>query len=317
VRGGVGHAALFTPAQCKRELRPAGFAPTELRMAFVLAALLGAGASAETLARPVPPFHIAGNLFYVGHSDVTAFLFASPKGLILLDGGFASQRCEPSRSARCRQSRRLQSAARVEHNIEALGFRLRDVKILLNSHAHFDHAGALAELKKATGAKLLAPSAAARELASGGPDDGTPRFPPVQADGIVADGGTVELGGTVLTAHLTPGHTRGCTTWTTRIEGKDAVFVCSTSAPGYQLVGNPRYPDIVADYRKTFALLHALPCDYFFASHGSFFGLEQKRGDPRRFVDPKGYRAYLDQSEAAFDRQLAGQAQVFKAPEKR
>lgn len=155
------------------------------------------------------------------------------------------------------------SAPLVLHNIEELGFKPQDVKILLNTQAHFDHAGALAALKRATGAKLYALQAEARELANGGPDDGTPPIPPVSADVILEDGGEVELGGTVLTAHLTPGHTKGCTTFTTIIEGKSAGFVCSTTAPGYKLVGNAAYPNIVDDFRRTFKILGALPCDWF------------------------------------------------------
>jgi metallo-beta-lactamase class B len=268
-------------------------------MTFFAALLVALEVTPASMGRPVAPFRIAGNLYYVGHNEITAFVFATPKGLILLDGGFT------------------QSAAQVERNIETLGFKLSDVKIILNSQAHFDHAGALAEIKKATGAKVYALAADARELENGGPDDATPRFTPVAADVIIPDGGKVELGGTALRAHLTPGHTKGCTTWTSRIDGKNAVFVCSTTAPGYQLVANPRYPNIVQDYRKTFAILRALPCDLFLAAHGSFFDLEEKLKDPRRFVDSAGYKAFLDRSEAAFDRQLAGQKQVSKAAESR
>jgi metallo-beta-lactamase class B len=268
-------------------------------MNLVLSLLLAQSASAAAMGRPVPPVLIAGNLYYVGHNEITAFVFATPKGLILLDGGFP------------------ESAVQVERNIEKLGFKVGDVKIILNSQAHFDHAGALAQLKKDTGAKVYALAAAAQELASGGAVDGTSRFAPVATDVIIKDGGAVELGGTKVIAHLTPGHTKGCTTWTAIVDGKNAVFVCSVSAPGYQLVANWRYPNIVEDFRKSFAVLRALPCDLFLAAHGSFFGLEEKLKDPSRFVDPKGYRTYLDESEAAFDRQLAEQKQVSKATEKR
>jgi metallo-beta-lactamase class B len=284
-------------------------------MLLAFAVLLALDVSPATMGRPVAPFHIAGNLYYVGHNEITAFLFATPKGLILMDGGFEA------------------SAPLVLRNIQQLGFKPQDVKILLNTQAHFDHAGALAELKRATGARLYALEAEARELANGGPDDGTPRIPPVATDVIVKDGGQVGLGGTTLTAHLTPGHTKGCTTFTTTLEGKDAVFVCSTTAPGFKLVGNTAYPNIVTDFRRTFDILRALPCDYFFASHASFFDLEGKRARLARstakggdgttrdranpFIDPAGYQSFLAKTEAAFERQLAEQKQVSKGAEKR
>jgi metallo-beta-lactamase class B len=186
------------------------------------------------------------------------------------------------------------------------------VKVLLNSHAHFDHAGGLAELKKATGATLYASEADAAVLARGGKDDfnfgDRIPFPSVRADRIVRDHDRVRLGDTTLTAELTPGHTRGCTTWAGRIDGRDVVFVCSTRAPGYQLVGNEKYPAIVDDFRRTFARLRALPCDIFLAAHGSFFGLsEKRRKGPSAFVDPDGYRAFVDSEQAGFERELARQ----------
>jgi metallo-beta-lactamase class B len=268
-------------------------------MILVLSLLIAQTSSVATMGRPVPPQRIAGNLYYVGHNEITAFLFATPKGLILLDGGFA------------------ENAVTVEQNIEKLGFKKSEVKIIINSQAHFDHAAALAQLKKDTGAKVYALGADAQELANGGADNSTTRFTPVETDVVIKDGGAVELGGTTVIAHLTPGHTKGCTTWTAKVDGKDAVFVCSMSAPGYQLVANARYPNIVEDYRKSFAILRSLPCDIFLGAHGSFFGLEGKLKDPSRFVDPKGYRAYIDGAEAAFDRQLAEQKQVSKPAEKR
>jgi metallo-beta-lactamase class B len=267
-------------------------------MLLVLAALLAFDNSAASMARPIAPFHIAGNLFYVGHNEITAFLFQTPQGLILLDGGFS------------------ESTPLVERNVQSLGFKLSDVKIILNTQAHVDHAGALAALKKDTGARLFAVEADARELAAGGPEDDTPRFPPVQTDVTVADGGHVELGGFALTAHLTPGHTKGCTTWTAMIEGKPAVFHCSPSVVS-PLVGNQRYPGIVEDYRKSFAIWRSLPCDWFFAAHASFFDFDAKRADPRRFDDPAGYARFLDKWEAAFGRQLEEQKRVSKPGEKR
>jgi metallo-beta-lactamase class B len=249
-----------------------------------------------TMGRPVPPVKIAGNLYYVGANDITVFLFSTPKGLILLDGGFAEM------------------APQVEKNIQTLGFKLSDVKILLNSQAHFDHAAALAQLKQDTGAKMYAPAIAARELADGGAPDDVQHFTPVETDVIVTD--KVELGGFTLHAVATPGHTPGCTTWTAKIDGKDAVFVCSASVVS-PLVNNLKYPHIVDDFRKTFAILHALPCDLFLAAHGGMFDLAAKLERPALFVDPKGYRDYVDSAEAAFAHTLKEQTAIHSDPEKR
>src|SRR5271156_2295341 len=215
---------------------------------------------------PVPPFRIIGNVYYVGASDVTSFLIVTPAGDILLDGGLA------------------QTAQQIEANIQTLGFKVNDVKILLNTHAHFDHAGGLAELKRASGAKLVSMSGDAGLLEYGGHGDfffgDTYPFPPVTPDRTIRDGDTVSLGGTTLTAHLTPGHTRGCTTWTMTAKdaGKDynIVFVCSaTVLDGYELVDRPgkpaSYPGIAADYDRAFQVWKSLPCDVFLASHGQFF----------------------------------------------
>jgi metallo-beta-lactamase class B len=282
----------------------------------ILPALLGLGllllvpalarAQADPISRasnqPVAPYRIAGNLYYVGASDVTSFLITTPQGHILLDGGF------------------VETAPQIEANVQKLGFKLEDVKILLNSHAHFDHAGGLAELKQRTGARLYANAADADLLARGGSGDfafgDRLRFPPVQVDHPVHDGETVSLGGTTLTAHGTPGHTRGCTSWSMAVEegGKryDVVFFGSTSInPGVHLAGKPSYPGIALDYAKSFAVLKALPCDIFLASHASFYnGLEKakrlKAGAGKNpFLDPQGYRDVLAHTEKVYRDQLA------------
>lgn len=260
--------------------------------------------------RPVEPYRIVGNLYYVGASDITSYLIATPGGLILIDGGFA------------------ETVPLIRENLRKLGFKLGDVKVLLNSHAHYDHAGGLAELKKATGAKLAASAEDAALLARGGRDDHVfgDRFPytPVTADRILKDGDTVALGGSKLTAHLTPGHTKGCTTWTTQVDDggtkRDAVFVCSTSVLSEaKLTNNPRYPSVASDFEKTFRALRSLPCDVFLASHGAIYDREAKAERLRKgteknpFVDPEGYRSYLDRSEKAFrDRLQAEKAEPAK-----
>ncbi|HEV2111520.1 MAG TPA: subclass B3 metallo-beta-lactamase, partial [Gammaproteobacteria bacterium] len=256
--------------------------------------------------QPVTPFRIIGDLYYVGASDITSYLIATPKGLILLDSGFA------------------ETVPQVEANIKTLGFKLSDVKFLLNSHAHNDHAGGLARLKRDTHATLEVSAADAALMARGGHAD--PNFgdrflyEPVHADKLLKDRDQVELGGVVLTARVTPGHTPGCTTWTMRVEegGKpyDVVFLCSVTAPGYQLANNSAYPDIVADFTRSFALLKSLPCDVFLGAHGRYYGLQdkiarlQKHESGNPFVDPAGYRAYLDQAEQAFQQELATQRQA-------
>src|ERR1051325_354339 len=213
---------------------------------MILALLLAALTGNERVA----PFHIAGTVYYVGAADITSYLITTPKGHIVIDGGLA------------------ETAPMILANIRKLGFDPHDVRIILNSHAHTDHAGGIAELRRAAGAKFLASAPEAAQLARGGLDD--PQFgnrfpfPPAPPDQLLRDNQRITLGGTTLTAHITAGHTRGCTTWTMRTAGRDVVFLCSISAPSdYRLVGNPQWPDAVRDYRRSFATLRALPCDIF------------------------------------------------------
>ena len=252
--------------------------------------------------KPVAPFRIAGNLYYVGATEVSSFLITTAEGHFLLDGGFA------------------ETAAQIERNIAELGFKLTDVKFLLNSHAHFDHAGGLAELKKLTRAKFLASERDAPLLRSGGHGDfrfgDTLTFPSIEPDQIVHDGEMVQLGNQTMIAHLTPGHTKGNTTWTTKIrDGNklyDVVFVGSQSTLDYKFVGQESYPDIKGDFERSFVLLSHLPCDIFLASHGSFFHFQEKherllRGEADACIDPDGYKTYLRQSEQEFRDKLARQ----------
>ena len=267
------------------------------------APLLPLDKSAQAMNRPVAPFCIADEICYVGTEDLGIYLIKTTAGDILIDGGYE------------------QTAPQILASLKTLHVDPKDIHILLNSHAHRDHAGGIAELKRITGAKLILSRAAAAEFARGGHDDpnfgNTSIFPPVKADGVVADGETVALGNVVLTAHLTPGHTKGCTTWTmpAHIAGKTyaTLFLCSVTAPGYKLVGNKAYPDIVADYRHSFAVLKALPCELFLGAHAQFYDMLRKRaemektGSPLVFVDPTGCRRHLDLAAAAFDKALAQQ----------
>jgi metallo-beta-lactamase class B len=275
-------------------------------MTLLLAALLAqADPTSRSWNQPVEPFRVIGNVHYVGANEITSFLITTPEGHILLDGGF------------------VETAPQILANIRKLGFRPEDVKVLLNSQAHYDHAGGFAELKRATGASLQVMEGDAEQVARGGRGDfafgDKFLFPPVKPDRVLHRGDGVFLGGTSMKAVLTAGHTRGCTTWTmTATEGArrySVVFVCSTTAPGYDLAHNTAYPNIINDFRESFRTLAALPCDVFLASHGSFFHLREKterfrRGDSLAFVDPEGYRKFVsgtrDEFEAQVRAQLAG-----------
>jgi len=251
--------------------------------------------------RPVEPFRVVGNVYYVGVANVTSILIATSQGHILLDGGFP------------------ESAPLIVAAIAKIGFRIEDVKVLISSHAHADHAGGLAELKRLSGARLYAGAADVPLLAAGGKGDfrwgDSLPFPPVVADVAVEDGATVELGGVTLVAHHTPGHTRGNLTWTLRVQdgGRTlgVVIVGSMSAPGYKLAGpGESYPGIAADYAKSLALLKALPCDVFLTLHGHEFGLDAKSerlaagATENPFADPAGYREWLARAEVALAAQM-------------
>ena len=254
--------------------------------------------------QPVEPFRIAGNVYYVGASDITSYLITTPKGHILIDSGF------------------IETVPQIKSNIAKLGFKLADVKVLLNSHAHYDHAGGLAELRRLTGAKLYVSEPDFDLLANGGKGDPNfgDRFPfeGTRADATFRDGKAIKLGGVTLKANVTPGHTRGCTSWSTDVRERDerlsVLFVCSTSAPGYKLANNEKYPSIYSDYQATFEKLGKLSPDIFLGSHGSIFDLEGKNelrkagGGSGPFVDRKGYREYLKQSrerlESAYRSQI-------------
>jgi metallo-beta-lactamase class B len=278
---------------------------------FLLGSLLFLPGTADSQAdatqrswnQPVKPYRIIDNIWYVGASGVTSFLITTPQGHILLDGGLP------------------ETAPLIERNVSQLGFKLTDVKILLNSHAHFDHAGGLAELKALTGAKLMATEADAELMARGGKDDfqwgDQYTYKPVQTDRTLRDGDQVKLGNVTMVARLTPGHTRGSTTWTMKAQegGKryEVVFATSVSAPGYTLAGNVKYPGIVEDYTRTFQILKSLPCDVFLAPHSEFFSMNEKMKrleggrKPNPFIDPQGYRAYVDEGEKGIQEILAKQ----------
>jgi metallo-beta-lactamase class B len=254
---------------------------------------------------PFPPFRIAGNLYYVGSRDLASYLVTTPKGHVLINSDLEA------------------NVPLIRASVEKLGFKLEDVKILLISHAHFDHAAGSAALKKLTGAQYLVMDGDVAVVESGGQSDfqyGSKerfRYPAAQVDRVLHDGDEVKLGDSVLVAHATPGHTRGTTTWTMKVtEGNrtlDAVILGSAHVnDGYRLVNNPVYPRIADDFERTFRTLKSLPCDLFLGAHGSYFDLEAKAARlkdaaPNPFVDPEGYRTFVRDQEAAFRAEFARQ----------
>lgn len=253
--------------------------------------------------KPLAPFAIAGNVYYVGTAGISAYLITSPQGHILIDGALP------------------ESVPEIAANIRALGFRLQDVRILLINHAHFDHAGGLAELKRLTGARLYASAADKPDLERGSTAGRStlPGFDPVKVDRVIGEGSHVRLGTIDLTTHLTPGHTKGCTSWTmwAAVQGKPltVLFACSLSVAGQDLTGGAAYPNAAADFRRTFAALRRMHADVFLNFHPAAFDLEAKRakqvaGDPLAFVDPGELGRRVDAAEKGFEADLAQQLQA-------
>jgi metallo-beta-lactamase class B len=284
-----------------------------MRRALVLAFLVLVALARHELVEPVAraqwdpawrqPFEsirVAGNVYYVGTRGLSSFLIVTPGGGIIIDSGEA------------------ESVPFIRANIERLGFRLSDVKILLTGHAHFDHVGGHADLKRLTGARVMVMDADRQALESGVDRSalGGPGWKPVAVDRVLKHGDTVTLGGYTLTAHLTPGHTQGCTTWTmeTTQDGKkyQVAFTGSvTINEGVHLVDNTRVPAIAEHYAQAFRVLHGLKPDVFVAQHGTVFQLEEKARrmavDPRvnPFVDPDGYQRFVSRAEQTYLTQLA------------
>lgn len=254
---------------------------------------------------PFPPYRIVGNLYYVGSKGLANYLIVTPQGNILINSD--TERNVPM----------------IKASIEKLGFRFSDTKILLISHAHWDHDAGSALVKKETGAQYMVMDADVPVVESGGRadfnygNDPATLYSPVRVDRVLHDGDEVKLGGSVLVAHLTPGHTKGCTTWTMKISdgGKsyNVVIVGSPNVnPGYKLVNNTAYPQIAQDYERMWHVLKTLPCDIFLGAHGEYFGMEEKyartkQGGANPFIDPEGYKEYIAQKEAEFYAELKKQ----------
>jgi metallo-beta-lactamase class B len=264
-----------------------------------MASVASAGDPPEWSA-PVKPFQIAHGIYYVGTEGLAAYLIVSNQGAILLDGTTA------------------ENAALVERNIETVGVGLRDVKLLLSDHAHSDHVGALAKIKQDTGAQVLASAGDRWALEHGqirSDVDYTPTsFAPVKVDRLVRDGETIRLGEVSLTAHLTPGHTAGCTSWSMTVdEGgarRQVLFVCSLTVAGNILAGNHAYPEIAADYRQTFDKLAAMKTDILLTSHPAFANVlgreaRRERGEANAFIDPTALPSLVAASKRSFEREMA------------
>jgi metallo-beta-lactamase class B len=250
------------------------------RLLLAAAALIATPALAESPAswsQAIKPFHIAGPIWYVGTKGLAVYAIKIDAGTILVSSGLA------------------QSAGLIERNLRAIGVGPGQLKLMLNSHAHFDHAAAFAQLRRDTGAKLVSSAADAGALRAGrheaDNENGHTRFPAVPVDRIVRDGETVRVGRIGITAVLTPGHTPGCTTWTMPVTGGGrtlrVVFPCSLTVAGNVLHNNRAYPGIVADYRSSFARLAAMPADVVLPMHPEIADVlgREARGGGARFVD--------------------------------
>ena len=249
---------------------------------------------------PMDPFRIVDHVYYVGTAGLGSYLFETKDGLILLDGAVP------------------EAAPAIEAHIGQLGFKLSDVKILLNTHAHFDHSGGLAQLKKDTGAKLYAMDGDVSALEGGfylgSESDASAKAPPVKVDHVLHDGDLVSLGGVALKANLTPGHSRGCTSYSTTVheasKAYELLVFCSATVAANRIKPPLQYPGIVEDYRKTFARVKTMHVDIFLAPHAEFFDLAGKRakvkpGAPNPFIVPGELKPFIEKLEVDFEKQLA------------
>ncbi len=269
------------------------------RIALFFASCAALAAYQPAWNKPFPPHKIAGNLYYVGTNELACFLIATPQGHILINPGYE------------------QTVPLVLDSIRTLGFKPTDVKILAISHSHDDHMGGLADMKKATGAKVYIMEGDVPVVEGGGKGDfrweNETRYKPTKVDHVMHDGEEVKLGGSTVVAHLTPGHTKGCTTWTMKVDGKDALILGSVSInPGVKVSGMPKYPEIAGAYAQSFRVLKALSCDIFLASHAPLYNMAEKyerakKGDKDAFVDPKLYREVIAKYEADYQKQLAAE----------
>lgn len=273
-------------------------------LAGALSSLPGAHADPDAWTAPQEPFKVHGNTWYVGTHGLSALLVTSPAGHILIDGATAA------------------AAPQILQHIRQLGFKPEDIRYILTSHEHFDHAGGVAALQRASGAVVLGSAKSEPVLRSGLPDKGDPQYAglvdspmtPVANTRVVRDGEVVKLGPLALTAHYTPGHTQGGVSWTWREtgEGRAVAMVYADSltavtAGGFRYSGDARYPGARADIEKSIATVAGLPCDVLVSAHPEASGLWERkaRGD---FIDRNGCKAYADKGRAWLQRTLAQEA---------
>jgi len=262
---------------------------------------------------PIVPFRIADNLYYVGSQGLASYLVVTPAGNILINANLAT------------------SPSQLRSSVEALGFHWNDIKILLNSQAHADHMAGAAEVIRETHAQNMVMDGDVSVVESGArtdflsPSPNIPAYAPVRVDRVLHDGDTVALGGVTLTAHKTAGHTRGCTTWTMRahLPGEPAETMRNIVIVGgtgfwseFHFVATPghpvSYPGIVQDFQHTFSVLRALPCDVFLGAHGGYFDMLTKlksypQKGSRVFIDPDGYKQFVTDAQANFEKALSKQ----------
>lgn len=261
----------------------------------------------ESWNRSREPFRVFGNTYFVGTDGLSAVLVTSEAGHILLDGGLP------------------QSAPVIDANIRKLGFRTEDVRLIVNSHEHFDHAGGLAALQRTSGATVAASAATARALEQGAPTAGDPqpttsRFPIVKGVRVVADGETLRVGPLAITAHLTPGHTPGATTWTWRsCEGSrclDVVYADSLSAvsdEGFRFSGDAKHASTVETFRQSLTRVEQLPCDVLLVPHPFAMALDAKLAQRQKapttnpFIDRSACRGYAASQRKRLEERVASE----------
>jgi metallo-beta-lactamase class B len=285
-------------------------ARTALFLALTFAAAHLTAQNSPDWSETFPPHKVIGNVYYVGTRGLASYLITTPEGSILVNSSLES------------------SVPLIRASIEKLGFKFSDVKILVISHAHFDHCAGSFLVKELTGAKYMVMQQDVAEIEAGGKgnfaygETASALYKPVKVDRVLHDGDEVKLGGVTMVAHLTPGHTKGCTTWTLKVRDGEktyaVVIVGSPNVnPGFKLVNNALYPQIANDYQKGFDVLKSLPCDVFLGAHGAYYGMEAKyaklkSGGPNPFVDPDGYKSYVAEREKTFRAELAKQTAAAK-----
>jgi metallo-beta-lactamase class B len=305
----------------RRQFIVAGLASSVLASAKLHAVVRGQASTATPQAQPTntspppdwvnpfPPHRVMGNLYYVGSEGLASYLITTPDGNILINSSLE------------------QSVPLIQASIEKLGFKFSDTKILLISHAHWDHCAGSAKIIQMTGAKYMVMTEDVPVVESGGKkdfqygNDQTTWYPPAKVDRSLLGAEAVKLGGAVLVAWKTPGHTKGCTTWTMKMSDEKSGKVCHATIvgspnvnPGYKLVNNPEYPTIAWAYQHAFMVWKQFPWEniVFLGAHGAYYDMKTKYaklndGGENPFIDTAGYKAYIAEREAAFKEELKKQ----------